>query len=358
MAPTRALLSVRRLVTRLAVAAAAVAAGAAYGLWGLWVLLRSGPRGALSRKVRAEPPPGLEDGTYGQHGWLRLKSSGLRLHYVARGPPGAPLLLLLHGFPQNWFCWRHQLLELGRRFRVVALDLPGYGASEKPPGKENYSPEIVLGDLREAVGVLGGQNGTHKCVLVGHDWGGVLAWELAAAHPEVVAKLVVMDAPHRAAMMGFSAHRPTQLLRSSYIFLFQLPWLPELLLSLADFQFLRTLLMGPRLGIQNPSRRMTDPEFEAYLYGLSQPGGLSPPIHYYRNLFGDSPVPHERPPCPVLILWGGRDAFLDPRLAPYLRQRMAPGAHLHLIPDAGHWLPEDRPEVVNRLLWDFLEGTE
>lgn len=82
------------------------------------------------------------------------------------------------------------------------MDLPGYGASEKPPGKENYSPEIVLGDLREAVGVLGGQNGTHKCVLVGHDWGGVLAWELAAAHPEVVAKLVVMDAPHRAAMMG------------------------------------------------------------------------------------------------------------------------------------------------------------
>eukprot|EP00076_Gallus_gallus_P036072 XP_025001610.1 epoxide hydrolase 3-like [Gallus gallus] len=73
LAPTRALLSVRRSVTRLAVAAAAVAAGAAYGLWGLWVLLRSGPRGALSRKVRAEPPPGLEDGTYGQHGWLRLK---------------------------------------------------------------------------------------------------------------------------------------------------------------------------------------------------------------------------------------------------------------------------------------------
>uniref|UniRef100_A0A8V0XHS3 AB hydrolase-1 domain-containing protein n=1 Tax=Gallus gallus TaxID=9031 RepID=A0A8V0XHS3_CHICK len=287
LAPTRALLSVRRSVTRLAVAAAAVAAGAAYGLWGLWVLLSSGPRGALSRKVRAEPPPGLEDGTYGQHGWLRLKSSGLRLHYVARGPPGAPLLLLLHGFPQNWFCWRHQLLELGRRFRVVALDLPGYGASEKPPGKENYSPEIVLGDLREAVGVLGGQNGTHKCVL------------LAAAHPEVVAKLVVMDAPH--------PHRPTQLLRSSYIFLFQLPWLPELLLSLADFQFLRTLLMGPRLGIQNPSRRMTDPEFEAYLYGLSQPGGLSPPIHYYRNLFGSHFA------CPILGHWDApfRDAPIE-----------------------------------------------
>uniref|UniRef100_A0A8V0X7Z4 AB hydrolase-1 domain-containing protein n=1 Tax=Gallus gallus TaxID=9031 RepID=A0A8V0X7Z4_CHICK len=162
---------------------------------------------------------------------------------------------------------------------------PVMGRPKSPQERRITALKSSWGTSERPWGCLGGRTGPISASWWVTTGGGVLAWELAAAHPEVVAKLVVMDAPHRAAMMGFSAHRPTQLLRSSYIFLFQLPWLPELLLSLADFQFLRTLLMGPRLGIQNPSRRMTDPEFEAYLYGLSQPGGLSPPIHYYRNLF-------------------------------------------------------------------------
>ncbi|XP_035428087.1 LOW QUALITY PROTEIN: epoxide hydrolase 3-like [Cygnus atratus] len=365
LAPTRALLALQRLVARLAVAAAVAAAGVAYGLWGLGVLLRRGPRGALRWRVRAEPPPGLADGHLGEHGHLRLKSSGLQLHYVARGPPTAPLMLLLHGFPQNWFCWRHQLLEFSTRYRVVALDLRGCGASEKPPGKESYRPEVLLEDIREVIEVLGtpeghtGATAGHpKCILVGHDWGGVLAWELAAGHPDLVEKLVIVDASHRAVMARFSAWHPSQLLRSSYMFLFQLPLLPELLLSMADFELLKTFLTGPWTGIQNPARRLTEPELDAYLYGLSQPGGLTPPINYYRNIFGDAPVPRERPPCPVLLLWGARDAFLDARLAPCLRRRMAPTARLHLVPNAGHWLPEDQPDTVNRLLWDFLRGTE
>ncbi|XP_035169586.1 epoxide hydrolase 3-like [Oxyura jamaicensis] len=194
-------------------------------------------------------------------------------------------MLLLHGFPQNWFCWRHQLLEFSTRYRVVALDMRGYGASEKPPGKESYRPEVLLEDIREVIEVLGtpeghtGATARHpKCILVGHDWGGVLAWELAAGHPELVEKLVVINASHRAVMARFSAWHPSQLFRSSYMFLFQLPLLPELLLSMADFELLKTSL--------NPGRRLTEPELEAYLYSLSQPGGLTPPINYYRNIFG------------------------------------------------------------------------
>ncbi|NXI47615.1 EPHX3 hydrolase, partial [Galbula dea] len=361
LAPTRLLLALRRLVAHLGVLVATVAAGVAYGLWGLGVLLRRGPRATFCCRVRTQPPPQLVDGTFGEHRYLHLKESGLRLHYVARGPTTAPLLLLLHGFPQNWFCWRHLLLEFSTNYRVVALDLRGFGASEKPPGRDSYRLEVLLEDIRQVIEALGtperqGKVTTRspKCILVGHDWGGVLAWELASSHPMLVEKLVLMAAPHRAVMAGFSLCHPSQFLRSSYIFLFQLPWLPELLLSLADFELVRTFLTGPWMGIQNPAQRLTEEELDSYLYSLSQPGGLSPPIHYYRNLFRDTPIPREPPPVPTLLLWGTHDAFLDPRMVPALSHRLRPDAVVRLLPGASHWLPEDQPRPLTRLLRHFL----
>ncbi|XP_025917775.1 epoxide hydrolase 3-like [Apteryx rowi] len=248
------------------------------------------------------------------------------------------------------------LREFSTRFRVVALDQRGCGASDKPPGKSSYRPEAMLEDIRQVIEALGtrGEKGIPKCILVGHDWGGLFSWEFAATYPAMVEKLVIIDAPHRAVMADFTARHPTQLLRSSYVFFFQLPWLPELLLSLGDFELLKTILTGRWLGIQEPRRRLTEQELDAYLYGLSQPRGLTPPLDYYRNLFGGSPVCRERPPAPVLLLWGARDAFLDARLATCLRRRLAPGSCLHVLPGAGHWLPEERPDALNRLLWDFV----
>ncbi|XP_064293273.1 epoxide hydrolase 3 isoform X2 [Phalacrocorax carbo] len=265
------------------------------------------------------------------------------------------------------FCWRHLLQEFGTTYRVAALDLRGYGASEKPPEKDSYRLEVLLDDVRQVIEALGTPDGqgevtsatgataaAPKCILVGHDWGGLLAWEFAASHPTMVEKLVVMGAPHRAVVAGFAACHPSQLLRSSYVFLFQLPWLPELLLSLADFELLKTILTGPWTGIENPARRLSAQEVDAYLYSLSQPGALTPPIHYYRNLFRDTPIPREPPPLPTLLLWGTHDAFLDPRLAPCLHRCLRPSARLCLLPGASHWLPEDQPRPLARLMADFL----
>uniref|UniRef100_A0A8C3UKT8 AB hydrolase-1 domain-containing protein n=1 Tax=Catharus ustulatus TaxID=91951 RepID=A0A8C3UKT8_CATUS len=277
--------------------------------------------------------------------------SGLRLHYVTRGPPGAPLMLLLHGFPQNWcvFCWRHLLQEFCPRFRVVALDLRGCGDSEKPPGRDSYRLELLLGDICDVIEALGTPAGSPRCVLVGHDWGGVLAWEVASSHPRLVQKLVVMDAPQRGVMAAFTARHPSQLLRSCYIFLFQLPWLPELLLSLGDFQ-VSTFLTSAQTGIQDPAWRLSEQELESYLFSLSQPGGLSPALHYYRNLF------RWPPPVPTLLLWGSCDAFLDSRLGPAHLRWLRPSARLHLLPGASHWLPEERPRPLAKLIGEFLGG--
>ncbi|NXE17155.1 EPHX3 hydrolase, partial [Lophotis ruficrista] len=361
LAPTRLLLALRRVVARLGLAVAVVAAGVAYGLWGLGVLLRRGPRETFRWRRRppdAAPPrfpPELVGATPAppvprcQHHCH---------HHLRRRHPRLP--------PPR-FCWRFLLREFDSQYRMVALDLRGYGASEKPLGRDSYRLEVLLEDVRQVIEILGTPDGrardvssgaaaSPKCVLVGHDWGGLLAWELAASHPAMVEKLIIMDAPQRAIMAGFTACHPSQLLRSSYIFLFQLPWLPELLLSLADFELVKTLLTGPWTGIQNPEQRLTEQEVDAYLYSLSQPGGLTPTIHYYRNLFRDTPIPREPPPLPTLLLWGTHDAFLDPRLAPALCRHLRPTARLCLLPGASHWLPEDQPRPLACLMGDFLGG--
>ncbi|XP_027882615.1 epoxide hydrolase 4 isoform X1 [Xiphophorus couchianus] len=142
--------------------------------------------------IRETPPACLNDTSLGTHCYVRIKESGLRFHYVAAGERGKPLMLFLHGFPEFWFSWRYQLREFKSEFRVVAVDMRGYGESDLPLSTENYQLDHLVTDVKDIVEYLG----YNRCCLVGHDWGGSIAWLFAIHYPEMVTKLIVLNCPH------------------------------------------------------------------------------------------------------------------------------------------------------------------
>ena len=168
-------------------------------------------------------------------GWIEL--DGVRLHYVAQG--SGPLMLMLHGFPDFWYSWRHQIPEFARDHRVVAVDMRGYNLSDKPPGRSPYSLRRLVADVHGLVDRLG----RGRAVLVGHDWGGIVSWAFAYRHPEALRALVVLNAPHPAQVVRVLTS-PLQWLRSSYIAMFQVPWLPEWLLTRDDAAAMEAVFRG------------------------------------------------------------------------------------------------------------------
>lgn len=270
----------------------------------------------------------------------------VRLHYVEAGE--GPLVVLLHGFPQTHHMWRYQvpaLVEGG--FRVVVPDMRGYNLSDKPDGIRSYRIEELVRDAERLIA----ERGEERATVVGHDWGAIVAWALAMRHPERVEKLGILNVPHPARFLDGLAS-PEQLLRSSYVFFFQLPWLPEKALSAGDFAVLRT-------GFRNDPVRpgaITAEDADRYVEAMARPGALTAAVNYYRALFRrprETRTALGRVDAPTLVIWGERDLFLSARLAEP-GPLWAPNLRVERLPDASHWVAEDRPEKVNALLLGFL----
>ena len=268
----------------------------------------------------------------------------VRLHVVTQGA-GKPVLLL-HGFPECWYSWRHQMEALERAgYCAIAPDLRGYNTSDKPRGVRAYRLERLEADLLGLLAALGHS----RAHLVGHDWGGVLAFSFAAHHPERVEKLVVMNAPHPAAMAR-GLLRPSQLLRSWYIFFFQLPLLPER--QVLEPHFMRRLLRGMAVD----KSRFADSDIAVFERALAQPGAATAALNWYRAAFRDlrsSLRPLPRIDAPTMVLWGEQDQALGTELLDGLDQRV-PDVRILRIAEASHWVQQDAPEKVNRALLDFL----
>ncbi|MSQ11806.1 MAG: alpha/beta hydrolase [Dehalococcoidia bacterium] len=276
--------------------------------------------------------------------------NGVRLHYVEAG--SGPLVVLLHGFPEFWYSWRRQLPALATAgFRAVAVDMRGYNTSGKPKGVSSYQLSVLVEDVAALVRHFAAQ----RAHIVGHDWGGVVAWSVAMRHPELVERLVVLNAPHPGAFLR-EARRPGQLRRSWYVLFFQLPWLPEATFRSGNYRLLRRVLQRQPLR----AGAFTEDDINRYVEALAQPGALTAAISYYRATFRQAfqHMRHSATPvtAPTLLIWGERDPYLGIRLTQGL-EHWAPNSRVERIPDASHWVQHDAPERVNELLVGFLKGT-
>lgn len=281
-----------------------------------------------------------------QHGFAT--PAGVRLHFVAAGPAAGRPVLLLHGFPEFWYGWRHQLPALAAAgFRAVAPDGRGYNRSGKPSRVADYAIERLVADV---VGLARGFGG--RVHLVGHDWGGVVAWFVAMRHPGVIERLVILNAPHPAAYVRELRRSLAQPARSWYAAFFQLPWLPEALALAGECALLRRTL---RRDLACPGT-FGDRDVAEYVRAWSQPRAMTCAINYYRAAFRSLSVVRDRTArieCPTLLVWGMRDRYLVPALADGL-ERWVPQVRVERLPRASHWVQHDEPDAVNRLLIEFL----
>jgi epoxide hydrolase 4 len=278
----------------------------------------------------------------------------VRLHYVTAGA-GRPVLFL-HGFPEFWYAWKDQLLDLGRDYQATAVDMRGYNLSSKPAAVDQYRLECLVEDVR----ALADHLGHRKLVLVGHDWGGVVAWMFAAAHPDRVEKLVIVNAPHPAIFQRELRDNPAQQQASRYMLLFRSPEAEQVLSAdgyrpLVDGVLKEGLARG----------HFTEEDRLEYLKAWSQPGALTGGLNYYRAAAIGPPTEGETPPAlaaagaplrvevPTLVLWGEKDqALLEGNLEGL--DRYVPNLTVERIPDGTHWVVHEQPQLINRLIREFI----
>lgn len=273
-----------------------------------------------------------------------INTNGIKLHYVTQGE--GPLMLMLHGFPEFWYSWRHQIPEFAKDYQVVALDLRGYNDSDKPSEKSAYVMDEFIKDIE---GVIKGL-GYSSCVLVGHDWGGAIAWCFAYAHPEMVERLIVMNFPHPAKFAA-GLTKPQQLFRSSYIFFFQLPFLPELQLQLNNYQALETAFKGMAVD----KTAFTQADIDAYKDAAAKPGALRAMLNYYRNVFRHGLLNRSWGvlDVPTLMIWGESDTALGKELT-YGTETYVRDFQIKYIPNCSHWVQQEQPQLVIQYMREWL----
>ncbi|PNF35311.1 Epoxide hydrolase 4 [Cryptotermes secundus] len=300
-------------------------------------------------KRRDTVPACLTDPAYGIHGYLPIE--GVKIHYVEKGDRSKPLMLFIHGFPEFWYSWRHQLKEFSKDYWTVAVDMRGYGDSDKPAALEDYKMAHLVNDIKEIIEALGHET----CTLVAHDFGGAIAWNFVMTHPEMLDSYIILDAPYSPSNFRILTSNLFQVLMSWDLFYFQLPYLPELTFRAYDMVRLKHLFRGSTPTSLSP---ITDEDLEAYKYAFAKSGAFTPPINYFRaNGFSLSPPKSKLKKdieAPGLYMFGEHDGHLvfDHLWA---AQSYIKNLKVQMVKGANHYVQQDDPEKVNGLIRDFLK---
>lgn len=277
-----------------------------------------------------------------------IELPGVALHVVKAGPQDGPLVLLLHGFPEFWYGWRNQIRAFAEAgYTVWAPDQRGYNLSTKPPRIADYRMDALVGDV---IGLIDA-TGREQVDLIGHDWGAAVAWWTAARHPGRVRRLGILNVPHPAALRKALRESWAQRLKSWYIAFFQIPLVPELLMS----------LVGPGMILRASGKPSTfsRQDLQRYQQAWSQGAALKSMLAWYRAAFRNlgNTFTTGRIEMPALILWGDRDVALDKRAADDSLRWCRQGRIIH-FPEATHWVQHDEPGAVNRELLNFLRTAD
>jgi len=277
-----------------------------------------------------------------------VETNRIRLHYVTQG--AGELVLLLHGFPEFWYSWRYQIPALSRYFKVVVPDLRGYNDSDKP--STGYDLDTLAADIQGLIESLG----YTRAHIVGHDWGGAIAWHMAQKFPQYLNRMAVLSAAPVQHFVQELVSNVDQLRRSWYILGFQVPGIPEWVIQQNLGEFVRNLLREQAIR----KGAFTREDAEIYQSALAKPGVLSAALNYYRQMLSpwnwvrdwlNTPNPIT---VPTLVLWGEEDSLVTPKVTQGLERFISAPFNLKLIPHCGHWIQQEAPQTVNRELLAFL----
>lgn len=277
-----------------------------------------------------------------------LLVSGLRMHMAVEGPEGAPLVLLLHGFPEFWYSWRYQIKALAAAgYRVVAPDQRGYNLTDK---HGSYDVFQLTDDIAALIEKLGYEK---AYAVIGHDWGGVVTWTFGGRFPNLLEKLIVCNVPHPSTMSKSlrQVYLP-QILKSWYMTFFQLPEIPERLLAQNNFKSLAEQLQRETKG------KVTPEEIRYFVEAWSQPGAIGGGINWYRALYrnmGRIARTDLRVHVPSMLVWGEEDAYLTKQTAEWTAEYVDQ-LETHYVPGVSHWVQQEAPETVNSYILNFLKG--
>jgi pimeloyl-ACP methyl ester carboxylesterase len=270
---------------------------------------------------------------------LELPVGDLVFDARAEGPEQGDLVLLLHGFPQTWYSWRHQLPALGAAgFRAVAPDQRGYSPRARPADLASYRAERYVEDV---IG-LADRLGADRFHLVGHDFGGFVAWDVASMHPERLLTLTVVSTPHPAPMAKSILEGGEQRERSSYMLFFRSPDAEPFFLD-NDAAGLRSLYQASGLS-----------EFDEYVRVLTQPGAMTAALNWYRAVDRSTAMKMRPITTPTLYVWSTNDPALGREAAEATADQVAGFYRFEVLDGVSHWIPEQAPEALNELLLDHL----